>query len=280
MISSFDLNKLRSLLRDFHQMTGLRITIFDDTLHEIVSYPEEIAPICKFIRQNKAAADACRVCDVEACRHASRMQQPYVYRCHAGLTEAAAPVFLGGIPIAFLLFGHLFSYPSKEEGWDMIRTCCLSYDLDVEKLHDLVKALPVTEKEYILSASHILQAVASYLCMDRMVMLHRQELPARIDEYISTHFTEDLTSASICAQFGIGRTQLYKIARQNYGCGIADRIRQLRIDLAKELLTRDDPPPLSEIAARCGFSDYNYFITVFKRLAGMPPGKYRRQNGG
>ena len=205
------------------------------------------------------------------------MHQPYVYRCHAGLTEAVAPVFLGGIPIAYLLFGHLFSYPSKEEGWESVRKCCGTYALDEDRLRKYVAELPITQRDYILSASHILQAVASYLCMDRMVMLHRQDLPARVDEYVSAHYTEDLSAEALCEHFGIGRTQLYRIARQNYGCGIADRVRQLRIDLAKDLLSQDDPPPLTEIAARCGFSDYNYFITVFRRLAGMPPGKYRRQ---
>ncbi len=279
MISSFDLDKLGSLLQDFHQMTGMRITIFDDTLREIISYPQEIAPVCRFIRQNERAAEACRACDMEACHHASRMHQPYVYRCHAGLTEAVAPVFLGGIPIAYLLFGHLFSYPSKEEGWESVRKCCGTYALDEGRFRKYVTELPITQRDFILSASHILQAVASYLCMDRMVMLHRQDLPARVDEYVSAHFTEDLSADALCEHFEIGRTQLYRIARQNYGCGIADRVRQLRIDLAKDLLMQDDPPPLAVIAAQCGFSDYNYFITVFRRLEGMPPGKFRQRCG-
>ena len=159
MISSFDLDKLGSLLQDFHQMTGMRITIFDDTLREIISYPHEIAPVCRFIRLNARAAEACRARDMEACHHASRMHQLYVYRCHAGLTEAVAPVFLGGIPIAYLLFGHLFSYPSKEEGWESVRKCCGTYALDEDRLRKYVTELPITE----ISVSWIASAIASSL---------------------------------------------------------------------------------------------------------------------
>lgn len=33
--------------------------------------------------------------------------------------------------------------------------------------------------------------------------------------------------------------------------------------------------PLAEISAQCGFKDYNYFITVFKKTVGIPPKKYK-----
>ena len=44
MISSFDLSKLKLLLKDFHHMTRIRITVFDDSFHELAAYPELPAP--------------------------------------------------------------------------------------------------------------------------------------------------------------------------------------------------------------------------------------------
>ena len=64
-----------------------------------------------------------------------------------------------------------------------------------------------------------------------------------------------------------------------YGKGIAEHIRLLRINKAKQLLISNPDLRVSEIAEKCGFnSDYNYFITLFNRIVGMPPKAYRQMH--
>lgn len=276
MISSFNLIKLNSLLRDFHHMTGIRITVFDDTFHELAACPEQIADFCQIIRSDADAAAKCHYCDAKACETAARRRALYTYQCHAGLTESITPIIVGNIVIGYLLFGHVFSYPSHEDGWEQVRKCCQNYRIDMHALKTSCMQQPLITADYISSASHIMQAVAAYLCMERMVSLHQQELPVRIDSYIQAHFTEDLNAAQLAKYFGIGRTQLYEIAQQSYGMGIAEYIRNLRIEKAKQLLSEQSGLSLAEIASECGFNDYNYFITVFKRTVGMPPKAYAR----
>lgn len=278
MISTFNMSKLNSLLRDFYTLTQIRITIFDETFKELAAYPEHIAPFCQIIRTDAEAEAACRRCDAYACKTASTRHTPYVYRCHAGLSEAISPIYMGNIVIGYLLFGHIMAYPSHEEGWERIWPLCQKYRLDKNKLYEACLERPLITEEYILSASHILQAVASYLCMERMVTLRQKDLPVQIDEYIMQHYTEDIDVKSICEHFNIGKTTLYELASQNYGKGIAEHIRTLRIEKAKTLLIDYPDMTISEIASACGFLDYNYFITIFKRIVGMPPKKYRKQN--
>lgn len=275
MISTFNLSKLNSLLRDFHNITKLRITVFDDAFHELTAYPEHIAPCCRIIRTDPAAAAACSRCDAHACEMAASSRNALTYRCHAGLTESIAPLTLGNIVIGYLLFGHVFSYKSHEEGWKAIQKNCAAYHIDTAALKAACFACPLIPEDYILSVSHIMQAVASYLCLERMAIVQRKELPVQIDEYISSHFTEEISVTDLCRHFQIGKTHLYEISDQNYGCGIAEHIRNLRMERAKSLLVEHTEMKISHIAAACGFSDYNYFITLFKRLTGMPPGKYR-----
>ncbi len=276
MISTFNLRKLNDLLKDFYTLTQIRITVFDDTFKELTAYPEHIAPFCQIIRTSQEALDACLCCDKNACEQASRQHAPYTYCCHAGLSESIVPIYLGNIVIGYLFFGHVFSYPTYEEGWECIRERCLPYGLDMDALKAALYQQPVISEEYISSASHIMQSVATYLCMERMVSLHQKELPVQIDDYITLHYTENISVRTICEHFQIGRTLLYEIAEQNYGIGIAEHIRNLRIEKAKILLTEHPELRISEIAAACGFEDYNYFITVFKRLVGKPPRQFRQ----
>lgn len=276
MISTFNLRKLNDLLKDFYTLTRIRITVFDDTFQELTAYPEHIAPFCQMIRTNPEARAACARSDKSACEKASRQHVPYTYRCHAGLTESIVPIYLGNIVIGYLFFGHVFSYPAHEDGWKYIQKLCLPYGLDMDALKAALYKQPVISEDYITSASHIMRSVAAYLCMERIVNLRQKQLPVQVDDYITEHYTENINVRSICDHFQIGRTLLYEIAEQNYGIGIAEHIRKLRIEKAKILLIEHPELRISEIAAACGFDDYNYFITVFKRLAGKPPRQFRQ----
>lgn len=47
MISVFNLEALQSLLRDFYEITRIRITVFDADMRELVSWPEQSPPFCR-----------------------------------------------------------------------------------------------------------------------------------------------------------------------------------------------------------------------------------------
>lgn len=278
MISTFNLTKLNSLLKDFYTLSRIRITVFDETFQELAAYPQQIARFCRIVRSDPNASEKCRECDRHACKTASRRRTVYTYQCHAGLSESIMPLYLGNIVIGYLFFGHVFSYQSHDEGWETIKTLCKNYHLDMEALKQACWEQPVIPESYIDSASHILQAVASYLCLERMVMFRQKDLSVQIDEYILNHYTEDIDASVLCEIFEIGRTSLYEISKQSYGVGIAEYIRSLRIERAKALLTDPSEMRISEIASACGFNDYNYFITVFKRVVGISPKQYRNEN--
>ena len=55
-------------------------------------------------------------------------------------------------------------------------------------------------------------------------------------------------------------------------------ISQRRVQAAKRLLLREDIP-ISSVAERVGFSDYNYFTKIFKAIEGVTPSAYRKHNG-
>lgn len=238
------------------------------------SSQHQIAPFCQVIRSDPSCAEKCHQCDAQACEVASRKRSIYTYRCHAGLMESITPVILGNIVIGYLLFGHVFSYSSHEEGWEQIKRFCQDYPIHKDSLKSACFQQPLIANDYINSASHIMQAVSAFLCLEQMATLRQQELPVQIDNYIHAHFTENINTMTIARHFGIGKTRLYEIAKENYGIGIAECIRNLRIDKAMQLLKEQPGLSLAEIASLCGFSDYNYFITVFKRIVGVPPKIY------
>ena len=278
MISVFDLEKLQKLLKDFFAITGIRITVFDDSMHELIAYPQQVAPYCALIRESRAGLNACMNCDRQACQAAAEKKKTHVYRCHAGLAEAVTPLYGNNMLIGFLLFGHVFPYASHEEGWQEISRCCAALPVDKEKLQEAIwQAEPVRE-EYVRSAAHILHAVASYLILERMATLREDLLEVRLDNFIVSHYTEALDAAHLSQALGIGKTQLYALTKKLYHQGMAARIRELRMEKARSLLREQRDLPLAEVAWQCGYQNYNYFFTVFKRETGCTPREWRNSS--
>jgi AraC-like DNA-binding protein len=277
MISVFDLEKLRGILKDFYEISHIRITVFDENRNELASYPTAVAPYCAVIRGSIKGLDACLDCDRRACETAAKKHSTHVYRCHAGLTEAVTPLYVGDVLVGYLLFGHVFPYASHEEGLAVISRLTAKLPINERMLREAVEEAVPLEDSYVRSAAHILHAVASYLILERMATLKEDMLAVRLDAYLSAHFTEHLNAVQIAEALGVGKTQLYELSQKLYGKGTASRVRELRMDKAKELLKDQKQLPLSEVAALCGYHDYNYFFTVFSRETGCTPSEWRKR---
>jgi AraC-like DNA-binding protein len=275
MLSTFNLDKLRLLLKDFYTLTKIRITVFSDSFQELVAYPEYLTSFCQLIRTNQEAEKRCIQCDREACATVLKSHSSYIYKCHSGLTEAIAPVFLNNMIIGYLFFGQVFCYPTHEEGWRSIKECCKSYNIDMSLLEEVSLGLPIIPEEYIVSASNLLNAVAVYLGMEQMVIMQQQDLSVQIDDYINSHLTEPIGVKDICTRFHIGKTHLYEISQKIFGIGIIEHIRNLRIKKAKTLLLENPEIHVKEVCYSCGFDNYDYFITRFKRITGLSPTQFR-----
>ncbi|MFH8134557.1 HTH-type transcriptional activator RhaR [Pantoea osteomyelitidis] len=82
--------------------------------------------------------------------------------------------------------------------------------------------------------------------------------------------------SAFCQQNKLNERALKQLFRQQTGMTIGHYLRQLQLCQAKYLLrTRDCL--ISEVAARCGFDDSNYFSVVFTREIGQTPSAWRQR---
>lgn len=97
-----------------------------------------------------------------------------------------------------------------------------------------------------------------------------------ISKYISTHFQEPLTLKELSKEFAMSESHLSRKFKAHTGIGINEYITYVRITKAEKLL-RETNLPITEVAEQCGYSDSNYFSTVFKRIKGITPQRYGKQ---
>ena len=102
----------------------------------------------------------------------------------------------------------------------------------------------------------------------------RSELLAkRISDYMKEHLSEKITFSDITTQFSVSSTTLKKLFKKQYNCGTMERLVNIRIDTAKELL-RSGKYSCTEIASMCGFCSIHHFSKVFKEKCDMSPTEY------
>ncbi len=97
-------------------------------------------------------------------------------------------------------------------------------------------------------------------------------------EFISDNYMKKITLNDISEHVHFSISYICRIFRQEMDMNLMTFINQVRVEKAKTLLI-DKQIPLVDIAHLSGFEDQSYFTKVFKRIAGISPGKFRERNG-
>lgn len=121
------------------------------------------------------------------------------------------------------------------------------------------------------------QALFSHFLSRLAAFFSRQKDPriAQALSYMHAHFHEpSLTIEDVAAHVYVSSVFLRLLFKQELGCTPIRQLTTMRIDAAKQLLLQD-ALPISDIAARCGFSDAKYLSKVFRDATSLTPTQYR-----
>lgn len=97
---------------------------------------------------------------------------------------------------------------------------------------------------------------------------------SKIAEYLNEHIDEPITVETVTKKFAINRNKLNDIFMKQASMTCHDYLLNLRLDLAKVMLTNTELP-INEISSRVGYPDANYFAKLFKNMTGRTPSQYR-----
>lgn len=106
-----------------------------------------------------------------------------------------------------------------------------------------------------------------------------EEWVMQINDYIEHHFHEHLTLNLIADACHGSPYHLQKIYKKVTGYSPLEYIHHMRVEKAKRLLKTTEQK-VEQIGQVVGFSNTAYFITLFKKMTGVTPRKYRLINGG
>lgn len=96
----------------------------------------------------------------------------------------------------------------------------------------------------------------------------------RVKNFIAQNYSESLTLAAACKMAATSKTYFCRFFKDITGHSLRSYQHVVKIRRAEELL-RDKRLSVTDIALTLGYTDSNYFSTIYKKITGTSP-KYRR----
>lgn len=269
---NYNLDKIQELLRDFYNLTNIKIGIYDNEENELCYYPEKYSDFCGLLRKNPEMERRCNLCDKQAFAQCRKTYKQHIYTCHAGLLECVSPILydkqiIGYIAIGQIKTGDKTTFSELASHFDPAAQRSLKQRLD---------ELPSIAVDKIHSAIRILDACTGYEYLKSLIKDNENKIDVLIARYVHKNLAEDLYVPSICSHFHLSHSEVYSIFKEYFQTTPAEYIKERRLAQACKLLN-ETVLPVNMIAKQCGIPDYNYFSKIFKRTFGISPREYRKQ---
>ncbi len=100
----------------------------------------------------------------------------------------------------------------------------------------------------------------------------------KIIEYMENNFEEDISLESLSKQFFISKYEISRVFSKNVGISFVEYLTRIRIENSKKLL-KDTSLSITMISELTGFHSSSNFARVFKKITGISPMSYRKENG-
>ena len=271
----FDKDRILSAICDFYAGTGIAVALYDAAGNTVAGTPI-YSSFCEFIRQNDDVKVACHLCDKQMIKKAQETKQPVTYACHAGLVEVTSPILYEDMVIAYMQIGQ---FRDREGAYSNLNEVCqrmAGYGFKRDELCPFYAKVPEVGQTQLQGLLSIMNIIIRSFWVDGLIYSKRNLTAVKIEGYITERLSESIYVEDICREFFISKNSLYRLFKEEFGVTVNEFILQKRLALAKELLAQNDSLSITEIAALCGFSDYNYFIRVFKKAVGTTPLKFKK----
>lgn len=156
-------------------------------------------------------------------------------------------------------FEALVSHPETIACFDNIiaKSECNSFEI----LADIYRFL------YLLFEHNLLEIQTGH---------EQKDIVRDIVEYLEENFMKDISTASLCEQFGYTAPHFCRKFKEGTGLTPMNYLKIRRMEEAYKLLKKGNHN-INEVAIHCGYDDSNYFTRCFKSHFGIPPSQIKQK---
>ncbi|MDR0933037.1 MAG: PocR ligand-binding domain-containing protein [Victivallales bacterium] len=277
MYPAFELflsDEVQALIDHFAAALELRVTFFSIDGEELRrGLHMRNSDYCAIVQHELETLNACLQMDSVKRAEAVAKRGIIEYRCHAGLREAIAPIFIHDQLAGFMMSGQ---YRIDDEVPEcMLRRCKNAGQK--QRLSNAFYKLPKFQPEKLKNLLGLFSMLIDYIVVRELAVLQSDRLRREIDRYIDLHCTEDIRLPVMARKLGRSVSSISQFLRYNYQTSFKDLLIERRLKKAEEFWRANPNATVGETAFASGFADQFYFSRVFKKRRGIPPGEYRNK---
>ena len=265
--------EIMGLLKDFHAISGFRVSIHDPEYNEIYSYPKKLSAFCTAVQSAPGGMAACKENDRKAFTRAKKSGSTTFYRCHCGLTESVTPIYNFGELTVFLMIGQ-----TADESPETDKRILAAGErfMDTEQARKLCAAIPRVKEELLTSYISLMTVIAGYITKTNKLHSGSRNMAALVREYINLNYAKKISLDTLCRKFDCCKSTLMTDFKKTYGVTVNAYLTGVRLSQAERQLVKTTLS-VKEIASSCGFTGQNYFSRVFGEKYGISPTDYRKK---
>lgn len=270
----FRMEEISELIDNINIITRVNCVLYDRNFRILHNYKDSMCRFCSKVREDEVCQQRCLKSDMQGFAEALKKKGPYRYRCHMGLTETVTPILYEDMVVGFMMVGQNLLQEDAAYVRERVEACA-----DGERKAALLRELDdmrFTTDAELCAMTNVVEMCVSYLYMKKLIRIKETPLPLLLKQHIETHLGESLDVKALCKEFNISKSGLYLVAKEAFGQGVTEYVRQQRMERAKELLA-ETSAPVSDVADLVGYADTNYFTKVFKKHTSHTPTSWRRE---
>ncbi|MBN1411192.1 MAG: substrate-binding domain-containing protein [Spirochaetales bacterium] len=214
--------------------------------------------------------------------------QPEYFKDPARQTLLVEPLFFGTQPLGFIVFNLTYWDKNNYEFLRQRISYCIAPNVYKERIRGTI------DREEIFSRNRIRQLSDSNeelrLKLDKLQdFITEKDIPEdkracedfriqRALDYIKIKYNADLTLEGVAGRVFMSPGYFSSLFKRATGKNFSEYLTSVRIQKALSLL-RNYNLKVSEISSMVGYHDPNYFTKVFKKIMGISPAEYVKNNG-
>ncbi|MDR2553447.1 MAG: PocR ligand-binding domain-containing protein [Treponema sp.] len=264
--------EVQRLIDSFAFCFKVKITVFSARMEEmIVGLQNPGSCFCRLIQRKLRFRYRCCRQDMLMCQRCLHKDNPVIYQCYAGPSEAILPIKIEG---KFIGYGMMGQFRTCRELPEETLRAWTKAALPPETLRKAYGELPLFDKPALDNILTLFSMLIAFVVTREYVRIRRPGVAEQVIHWLDGHIAGPVPLDAAAAAVGRSRSTVSHTIKRRLGLSYQRLCILKRIQRFESIVAADPAVSIQEAAAMVGYDDPLYFSRIYKKVRLAAPSSY------